>query len=141
MAITIYKASTGQILRWVSCPDSEKLLQCAEDERFLDGAYDAEVYYISGGTVALKSNRPSEHHQFDYETKQWVNSRTTEMNLEFARQERNRLLVASDWTQLPDSPISATPRALWASYRQALRDVPSQPGFPDNIIWPTPPSS
>lgn len=50
--------------------------------------------------------------------------------------ERNHLLSISDWTQLPDAP---TDKAAWASYRQALRDVTSQAGFPDDVTWPTKP--
>lgn len=58
---------------------------------------------------------------------------------EFERGERNRLLAASDWTQMPDSPLSDADKTAWATYRTALRDVPSQSGFPGNIVWPTPP--
>jgi len=50
-----------------------------------------------------------------------------------ARAERDRLLAECDWTQLPDAPKN---RNLWSAYRQALRDIPQQPGFPDNITWP-----
>ena len=53
------------------------------------------------------------------------------------RNERARRLKASDWTQLPDIP--PTTKALWEPYRQALRDVTQQPGFPHNVIWPTQP--
>jgi uncharacterized protein YbjT (DUF2867 family) len=49
------------------------------------------------------------------------------------RGRRDRLLAASDWTQVADAPVDA---AAWATYRQALRDVPAQAGFPDNITWP-----
>lgn len=52
------------------------------------------------------------------------------------RNERNRLLAASDWTQIGDAPVD---RAAWAAYRQALRDLPSQPGFPAEIDWPIKP--
>lgn len=52
------------------------------------------------------------------------------------RAERNRLLAESDWTQLPDSPPDAL---AWGVYRKALRDLPSQPGFPWDIIWPEAP--
>ena len=44
--------------------------------------------------------------------------------------ERNKLLSESDWTQLPDSPLSTEKKAEWATYRQALRDMPTQEGFP-----------
>ena len=56
---------------------------------------------------------------------------------EIARAERNRLLAATDWTQLPDVPEGT--RLLWADYRQALRDITDQPGFPYEITWPTAP--
>lgn len=52
------------------------------------------------------------------------------------RSERNRLLADSDWTQLPDAPVD---RTVWATYRQALRDIGQQPGFPWNITWPVKP--
>lgn len=52
------------------------------------------------------------------------------------RAERNRRLSDSDWTQLPDSPPDAL---AWGVYRKALRDLPSQPGFPWDIIWPEAP--
>jgi len=51
------------------------------------------------------------------------------------RQERDKLLAASDWTQGKDIVDAiSTPYAV---YRQALRDLPEQEGFPSNVIWPT----
>lgn len=52
------------------------------------------------------------------------------------RNQRNIYLQQSDWTQLADAQVD---RAAWAAYRQALRDVPSQDGFPRNVNWPTKP--
>jgi hypothetical protein len=52
------------------------------------------------------------------------------------RSERNALLAASDWTQLADSTAN---KAAWATYRQALRDVTEQSGFPWTIEWPEQP--
>jgi hypothetical protein len=49
---------------------------------------------------------------------------------------RNRLLALSDWTQVPDAPVD---KAAWAEYRQALRDIPSQEGFPHSVVWPDKP--
>ena len=54
------------------------------------------------------------------------------------RERRNRKLRASDWSVLPDVPITAEKRAEWETYRQALRDITTQPD-PFNITWPTPP--
>jgi hypothetical protein len=52
------------------------------------------------------------------------------------RAERNWRLAACDWTQLADAPVDSL---AWANYRQALRDVPSQPGFPWEVQWPVEP--
>ena len=52
------------------------------------------------------------------------------------RTERDVKLHASDWTQVADAPVD---QASWATYRQALRDVPAQAGFPNTITWPTEP--
>ena len=56
-----------------------------------------------------------------------------------ARAERNRLLMLSDWTQMPDVPLAT--KQAWADYRQALRDITGQPGYPLEITWPTPPGA
>ena len=53
-----------------------------------------------------------------------------------ARSQRDALLSQSDWTQVPDAPVD---HQAWADYRQALRDVPEQEGFPTDINWPTKP--
>ena len=49
---------------------------------------------------------------------------------------RNARLADCDWTQVADSPVDKT---VWATYRQSLRDITSQPGFPWEITWPTSP--
>ena len=54
------------------------------------------------------------------------------------RAERNSLLSASDWTQLPDSPLTIEQKQSWAEYRQSLRDVTLQ-SDPFNITWPIAP--
>lgn len=55
------------------------------------------------------------------------------------RRQRDAMLAACDWTQVADSPLDATTKAAWATYRQALRDVPAQSSFPDSINWPVQP--
>jgi hypothetical protein len=53
------------------------------------------------------------------------------------RAQRNAMLSACDWTQVADAPVD---QAAWAVYRQELRDIPDQPGFPANVVWPVAPS-
>ena len=55
------------------------------------------------------------------------------------RRDRDELLVESDWTQMPDSPLDDSIKASWATYRTALRDISTQAGFPTNVTWPTAP--
>lgn len=54
-----------------------------------------------------------------------------------ARNQRDLLLQQTDWTQAVDVPQATKDK--WAPYRQALRDVPQQVGFPDNVTWPVKP--
>ena len=58
-----------------------------------------------------------------------------------ARTERNQLLADSDWTQLPDArnAMGNDKAAEWDTYRQDLRDITAQAGFPREIEWPTKP--
>jgi hypothetical protein len=59
-----------------------------------------------------------------------------EKKSEEVRQKRNQLLVESDWSQISDSPVNKAP---WVAYRQKLRDVTNQTGFPFGVIWPNKP--
>jgi hypothetical protein len=54
------------------------------------------------------------------------------------RTDRTRRLADTDWTQLDDTPLANTAKQQWASYRQALRDITTQPD-PFNIEWPANP--
>jgi len=59
-----------------------------------------------------------------------------EQQAKSVRTTRDEKLKDSDWTQVADAPVDKT---VWATYRQALRDVPTQSGFPCDITWPTQP--
>ena len=54
-------------------------------------------------------------------------------NIRFTRGEK---LSESDWTQVADAPVD---KVAWATYRQALRDITTQTGFPWEITWPVTP--
>lgn len=57
------------------------------------------------------------------------------------RLDRNRRLAECDWTQLIDSPLDPEAKAAWAFYRENLRMVPEQSGFPWDVQWPPAPSA
>ena len=56
-----------------------------------------------------------------------------------ARSTRTSLLAECDWTQLPDSALTTEKKAEWATYRQALRNLPSASGWPHTHTLPEKP--
>ena len=65
--------------------------------------------------------------------------RQLEQEAEEVRTQRDALLKESDWAVLPDAPVAD--EQAWKDYRQALRDVPEQGGFPTDINWPEKPEA
>ena len=57
------------------------------------------------------------------------------------RNTRNQLLTESDWTQIPDSSLTDEAKALWVTYRTALRDITAHEDWPElaDADWPTAP--
>ena len=88
-------------------------------QQIIDGNFEGEISHIPSGV--------------DPSTGQPIPDITGDV----ACAKRNKLLGATDWTQSADVPQATKDK--WAPYRQALRDVPQQAGFPHNIVWPTPP--
>jgi hypothetical protein len=58
---------------------------------------------------------------------------------ELAWDRAKKMLAESDWSMLPDVPMTSGDKALWIEYRRGLREIRLQPGFPDNIQWPKAP--
>ena len=56
------------------------------------------------------------------------------------RSRRTGLLRDTDYVILPDAPYSAETQTAYRTYRQELRDLPSQAGFPNNVTWPAKPN-
>ena len=80
--------------------------------------------WISSGTALIGDN---------YSNGTFITP-SQDLNAQWAevRKQRNALLAACDWTQLPDSPVD---QSLWVEYRQALRDITLQAN-PFDIVWP-----
>jgi len=55
------------------------------------------------------------------------------------RSQRSVKLAECDWTQLNDTPLDNPAKVEWTTYRQALRDITAQAGFPHNVVWPVKP--
>ena len=58
-----------------------------------------------------------------------------------ARAKRDRLLIESDWVTIRATDMGDPVPTEWQTYRQALRDIPEQTGFPEEIEWPQEPES
>lgn len=78
---------------------------------------------------------PEEEVEWDAMEAEWAAGANDRAATEI-RTERNAKLTQSDWTQVADAPVD---KAAWATYRQALRDIPSQAGFPNEVVWPVEP--
>lgn len=94
--------------------------------------YDSETQYIVRVTPV-----PAGQDHVEYQIVDHVY--TTQQLDQSAREKRQVRLQKTDWTQLTDADLTETQRTAWAVYRQALRDLPAQPGWPANINWPVQP--
>ena len=75
--ITVFSTTTGEILRTAYVPDEMVANQCSgTDEDWIEGHYADDQFYVENFTAVAMPPRPSEHHQFNYTTKQWEDPRT-----------------------------------------------------------------
>ena len=151
MNYIIYKkgVNPSQIIRTGICPEEMMKIQVKEDEMIIEGIANDSTQYILNGEVInytpeqLKAKDAVPYgHKWDIATMTAVQTadeiEITNFLSKAARSLRDRLLSGCDWTQTADQPD--TTKSKWQQYRQELRDVSSQSGFPKNIIWPIKPS-
>lgn len=135
---TIYKKINGEIVSQFG--GSLELLELnldTETQDYIEGNYLRENYYINNGTLVEITGRPESWYDFDYDNKQWIANEGAAK--EVCLKKRKELLLNSDWTQLPNGPLSSEQQTAWATYRQALRDITAQTGYPTEIVWPAHP--
>ena len=124
----LYNNITGLIMSNVK-PDSKAQAFADMNEELSvvsESGHKGELYYING---SFTNSASPETEAILYEE-----------NLNIFRIQRNDLLNKSDWTDLPNCPLSDSKKAEWQSYRQTLRDMPSQEGFdPLNPTFPEEP--
>lgn len=127
----------GEIISVCNCIDDNALQATIEanNYQYIYGEYNPSEFYIDNGVAVRFPDKPDSSYVWDWDAKQW------QLNLEQlttdAIKQRNKLLQDSDWTMLPDTP---TDKDAWAVYRQHLRDITQQQGFPIKIDWGTAPS-
>ena len=111
---TIYDTSTGKIIGVTA------------------GDIQASDVLLESGQAVIEGN----HEGLEYKIVDGEAVERTDLKLEIVRPMRDDILKSCDWTQVADAPLTDEKKAEWATYRQALRDLPST----DPIVWPTEPS-
>jgi sugar lactone lactonase YvrE len=138
MKAIIYNQN-GQILRQVDAPEDYLILQKQPGEFILFGSANDATQYIDVETAEIRDipPKPNDYSEFNWQTKQWEdNSEIAKGN---ALSKRRQLLLASDWTDTYSASTRLENYNAWQFYRQQLRDITTQEGYPFNIIWPTQP--
>lgn len=120
---TIYNPDNGQILRVLRCNPEFLEINISENEKYIEGYFKPSDYIIENEKAVEKAEN------------------TDDIKLKNLTR-RHSLLKASDWTQLPDSPLSSDKKTEYQTYRQALRDITTHSNWPnlENSDWPTKPS-
>jgi hypothetical protein len=140
MIYSIYNKTTGKILRIVQTDIIDR--QLGKDEDYIENSYDNTKYYINNNEVVEIPPKPSVPYvEFDYTTKSWVvNPIISRVEILF---KRKQLLDSSDWTDTLSAKtrLDETLYNQWQTYRQQLRDITTQAGYPLNVTWPTQPGS
>ena len=88
-----------------------------------------------GALVATTPPPTDEPGKWIFEDGAW-SELTTERKAKLIRQQRDALLSETDYLMMPDYPMSELAMENLKVYRQALRDVPEQPDFPNSVVWP-----
>ena len=125
---TFYNIETGKINRNSFLEDAVVEFNVQTGEGYLEGRFDGATQKIVNGAVVDIENSIIEENELQ---EAWASFYET----------RGALLFDSDWTQVNDSPLSESKKTEWQTYRQKLRDMPSQEGFdPLNPSYPSEPS-
>jgi len=112
-------------------------------EKGENGQPDSTGYEYDRYTITRKHSAHLQESVGNY-TQLWLDFVKAEEEKTLAdeiRTQRDTLLDKTDRTQIPDVPMTENSRAAFRVYRQALRDIPEQPGFPFDVEWPTEPES
>lgn len=139
--------SDGNIQNVGTCDDNVFHLYKSDSVTFAQGTANPNVNYVLDGVlkeytpeeILLKSNNPGLGFKWIAKNRVWVDVNARELTENVVKEKRNQLLSESDWTQIPNNPLTVEQQTNWATYRQQLRDITIQSGYPFNIVWPTKP--
>ena len=99
--------------------------------------HDPRTHYVVESTPVYNADKPRWEQAWVVREKTEAERVIDDTNkAEEIRRDRNSRLASSDWTQVLDAQVD---RTAWAAYRQELRDITAQPGFPWTVTWPQEP--
>ena len=133
---TIYNQNTGEIKSSGSSIDIESQ-DIPAGFLILEVKSDPFSQYVKNNIIKDIPKKPNFKCDFDFSSEVWVESPLKQK--EAINFQRSALLYKSDWTQIPGGPLTPELQQQWADYRQELRDISLQSGYPFNVVWPTPP--
>lgn len=109
--------------------------------QIFDGEYPPEAaeWCNEGGVAYIDEIEPTPEGVRRFQIVE-VPEPTDEKVAEQIRTERDGKIAATDYLAMPDYPLSDEDRVAVMAYRQALRDLPMQEGFPREVVWPEPPA-
>ena len=131
-----FKAPKSRV--YIRTDDHVRITRC-EGEYTLPSDLDGWIL-IEEGQPCDRLNLAQSHY-FDGGTEEELEADRLPVITAQARAQRDKLLADCDWTQVLDAPIDSATREAYRAYRQALRDIPDQEGFPDTITWPELPAT
>ena len=118
---TIYNLETGEIEYSTTTIAEIDEVGLSDGQGIIEGSFQPNEYKVINGEAVIRNDNA----------------------LEILRLKRDALLKESDWTLMPDSPLSDSKKTEWATYRQSLRDLPSNNNditSIDDVVFPNKPN-
>jgi len=118
---TIYNLETGEIEYSTTTIAEIDEVGLLDGQGIIEGSFQPNEYKVINGEAVIRNDNV----------------------LEILRLKRDALLKESDWTLMPDSPLSDAKKTEWATYRQSLRDLPSNNNditSIDDVVFPSKPN-
>lgn len=146
MLYLFYDTITGRVISKYSGMNPDlQLTGMPSGTSYIEGDISGDAYILEN-TIVKVPEKPGKDYEWDWISKSWNFSEILkQQNLselkDTIRINRNTLLQESDWTDTV-SAVSRLGQAKydeWQTYRQALRDITLQSGYPTDIVWPNPP--